>query len=30
MNTVRFVDVETTVKILSQYHSNYMRLRQYI
>jgi len=30
MNTVSFVDAETTDKILSQYHSNYKQLRQHI
>ena len=30
MNTVSFADVETTDKILSQYHSNYKQLRQHI
>jgi hypothetical protein len=30
MNTVSFVDVETTDKILSQYHSNYRQLRQLV
>jgi len=30
MNTVSFVDVETTDKILSHYHSNYKQLRQHI
>jgi len=30
INTVSFVDVETTDKVLSQYHSNYKQLRQHI
>jgi hypothetical protein len=30
MNTVSFVGVETTEKILSQYHSNYRQLREHI
>jgi hypothetical protein len=30
MNTVSFVGVEITDKILSQYHSNYRQLRQHI
>jgi hypothetical protein len=29
MNSGRFVDVETTDKILSQYHSNCKQLRQH-
>jgi hypothetical protein len=30
MNAVSLVDVETTDKLLSQYHSNYKQLRQHI
>jgi hypothetical protein len=30
MNTVSFVDVETTDNILPQYHSNYKQLRPLI
>jgi hypothetical protein len=30
MNTVSFVDVETSDKMLYQYHSNYSQLRQRI
>jgi hypothetical protein len=29
MNNISFVDVETTDKILSQYHSKYKQLRQH-